>query len=78
MISALLSHEKMKRDDENSVEGIVVAKPKPGRGRSKSRGRSPTKEDQFKPRGKKDVECNCCHKFGYLSRTTKASGREEE
>ena len=41
--SALLSLEKMKRDDENSVEGVIMAESKTRQGRRKSRERSPNK-----------------------------------
>ena len=54
--SALLPHEKMKRDDESSAKGLVVAKSKPRRGKSKSRGRGSHRgRSQLKSCAKKDV-----------------------
>ena len=63
VINALLSHEKMKMNDESSAEGLVVTMSKSRRGRSKSRGRGPNRgRSQSKSCEKKIVECFYYHR----------------
>ncbi|KAH7849584.1 hypothetical protein Vadar_019987 [Vaccinium darrowii] len=68
--STLLSHEKMRRDDNvDADQGLFVSKPQPSRGRSKSKGKGGSNRERSQSRGtsntKKDVECHFCHKMGH-------------
>jgi len=68
--STLLSHEKMRRDDNvDADQGLFVSKPQSSRGRSKSKGKGGSNRERSQSRGrsntKKDVECHFCHKMGH-------------
>ena len=63
MTSSLLSHVKMKLDDNGSqADGLIVRSKSSNRHRSESKTNG--KRSHSRSRTKKDVECFYCHKKG--------------
>ena len=68
--SALLSHIKMKKDDDGSqADGLIVKSKSSNRRRSESK--SSGNRSQSTSRTKKDVECLYCHKKGHYKNLCK-------
>ena len=70
MTSSLLSHVKMKLDDNGSqADGLIVRSKSSNRHRSESKTNG--KRSHSRSRTKKDVECFYCHKKGHYKKQCK-------